>query len=224
MYQTVRTVFLNGVLPDKETQFMEQLPGFAKLGKEADVWELRRGLCGMRQSSRIWNRALNASLVGWVFSRSACEWCVYSRRSDNGDTSSVVVQVDDMLAVSSNETEASRFQSELKSAWQISRDRSKRTIMLSQTSLIDKIISTYGQSDAKPTSTPIVHGAQLLRPDTQIDIGKTEREHLAALPYRSLVGSLMYVASGTRPDIMFAVSKLSRFLDRYREAHWQAAV
>ena len=34
----------------------------------------------------------------------------------------------------------------------------------------------------------------------------------------------MYVASGTRPDIMFTVSKLSRFLDCYREAHWQAAV
>lgn len=34
----------------------------------------------------------------------------------------------------------------------------------------------------------------------------------------------MYVASGTRPDIMFAVSKLSRFLSCYREAHWQAAI
>ena len=34
----------------------------------------------------------------------------------------------------------------------------------------------------------------------------------------------MYIASGTRPDIAFAVGKLSRFLDCYREAHWQAAV
>jgi hypothetical protein len=34
----------------------------------------------------------------------------------------------------------------------------------------------------------------------------------------------MYVASGSRPDIMFAISKLSRFLDCYREIHWQAAI
>ena len=34
----------------------------------------------------------------------------------------------------------------------------------------------------------------------------------------------MYVASGTRPDIMFAVSKLSRFLSCYQEVHWQAAI
>jgi hypothetical protein len=34
----------------------------------------------------------------------------------------------------------------------------------------------------------------------------------------------MYIASGTRPDITFAVSKLSHFLDCYREMHWQAAI
>ena len=34
----------------------------------------------------------------------------------------------------------------------------------------------------------------------------------------------MYVASGTRLDIMFAVSKLSHFLDCYCNMHWQAAV
>jgi len=34
----------------------------------------------------------------------------------------------------------------------------------------------------------------------------------------------MYVASGTRPDIAFAVSKLSCFLNCYRKTHWQAAV
>lgn len=34
----------------------------------------------------------------------------------------------------------------------------------------------------------------------------------------------MYIAGGTRPDIMFAVSKLSCFLDCYREEHWKAAI
>ena len=234
----VKTAFLYGILPKEETQFMEQPPGFAQLDREAYVWELHRGLYGMRQSSRIWNRALNASFLGWGFSRSECEWCVYSRRSDDGKVSIVAVHVDDMLAISSNEPEADKFQAELESTWQITalgepklvvgialrRDRSRRTISLSQTALIDKIISTYGQSDAKPASTPIVHGTQLLKPDPQTSLSETERERLAAIPYRSLVGSLMYVTSGSRPDIMFAVSKLSRFLDCYREVHWQAAV
>jgi transposase InsO family protein len=234
----VKTAFLNGILPEEERQYMEQPPGFTHPGKETDVWELHRGLYGMRQSSRIWNRALHDSFLSWGFTRSGCEWCVYWRRSDNGDTTIVVLHVDDMAAVSSTEAEVKRFRSELESTWQITalgeprlivgialrRDRASRTIMLSQTNLIDKIVSVYGQKEANTASTPIAHGAQLLTPDPQEELDADERERLANLPYRSLVGSLMYVTSGTRPDIMFAVSKLSRFLSCYREIHWQAAV
>jgi len=47
---------------------------------------------------------------------------------------------------------------------------------------------------------------------------------LARIPYRSLVGSLMYLAVGTRPDIPFAVARLCQFLDCYHHAHWNAAI
>eukprot|EP00253_Pinus_taeda_P030569 PITA_30569 len=40
--------------------------------------------------------------------------------------------------------------------------------------------------------------------------------------YKSIVGSLMYLTA-TRPDIMFVVSIISRFMERPKEAHWQAA-
>eukprot|EP00253_Pinus_taeda_P016845 PITA_16845 len=40
--------------------------------------------------------------------------------------------------------------------------------------------------------------------------------------YKSIVGSLMYLTA-TRPNIMFAVSLISRFMERPKEAHWQAA-
>jgi hypothetical protein len=43
-------------------------------------------------------------------------------------------------------------------------------------------------------------------------------------PYRSLIGSLMYIAIGTRPDIAYAVGRLASFLDCYRPEHWQAAI
>ena len=217
---------------------MEQPPGFAQSSKEGHVWELHCSLYWMCQSSQILNRALNASFLSWGFSCSECEWCVYTRRSDNGDTSIIAIHVDDMLATSSNKTEADRFRTELESTWQITAlgepklvvgialrlDRAKRTITLSQTALIDKIILAYGQKDAKPASTPIIHGSQLLKPDPLAQPDKRKHECLATLPYCSLIGSLMYVAWGSRPDISFAVSKLSRFLDCYREAHWQAAV
>ena len=40
--------------------------------------------------------------------------------------------------------------------------------------------------------------------------------------YKSIVGSLMYLTT-TRPDIMHAVSLISRFMERPKDAHWQAA-
>jgi hypothetical protein len=42
------------------------------------------------------------------------------------------------------------------------------------------------------------------------------------VPYREAIGSLMYIAIATHPDISFAVSCLSQFLKNLGEAHWQA--
>ena len=40
--------------------------------------------------------------------------------------------------------------------------------------------------------------------------------------YSQIIGSLMYLASATRPDISFAMSKLSRFVSNPRDEHWKA--
>ena len=40
--------------------------------------------------------------------------------------------------------------------------------------------------------------------------------------YKSIVGSLMYLTA-TRPNIMHAVSLISRFMERPKETHWLAA-
>jgi hypothetical protein len=43
------------------------------------------------------------------------------------------------------------------------------------------------------------------------------------LPYRELVGSLLFIARLTRPDIAFVTSKLSPFVSCFDENHWVAA-
>ena len=184
----VKTAFLNRILPEDEIQFMEQPPGFAVPGKDTYVWHLIRGLYGMRQSSCIWNRALHTSFLGLGFRHFDCEWCVYSHRSDNGNLTVIMVHVDDMLVASLSEKEVGHFQTELEATWQIStlgelklifsivlhQDRAARTIALSQTALIDKIVTTYGQGDAKPVSTPMVHGALLKRPESNSTLEDSE--------------------------------------------------
>lgn len=46
-----------------------------------------------------------------------------------------------------------------------------------------------------------------------------EKARIAKLPYKSLVGCLLYIAIGTRQDIAFTVQQLSQFLDSYDSSY-----
>ena len=171
----VKTTFLNRILPEEEIQFMEQPPGSWKreLHLAFDLWTLWDVTV-----FDIWNQALHALFLGLGFRCFNCKWCIYSHRLDNGNLTVIVVHVDNMLVASSSEKDAGHFQTELEVTWKISalgepklivgialcRNRATRTIALSQTVLIDKIVTTYGQGDAKLASTPMVHGVLLRRP------------------------------------------------------------
>lgn len=69
----------------------------------------------------------------------------------------------------------------------------------------------------KSVNTPIALGVKL----TKIaDTGENDTEKR---PYQELIGALMYVTVGTRPDIAHAVSALSQFKSCHRGEHWAAA-
>lgn len=213
---------------------MEQPRGFEVPGKESHVWELHKGLYGMPQGGRTWNRTMHAHLTAKGFTRTAAEYCVYHRTTSAG-TVVFGVHVDDMLAIGSTPAARTEFIADLREAWAISdlgdarfcvgiaidRDREARTVRISQTALIDKIIAQFGLADAHPVTTPMESGCKLSREDSPSS--DDERRAAQSWPYRALVGSLNYVAVGSRPDISFAVQQLAQFLDCYGRKHWDAA-
>ncbi|KAK1616578.1 hypothetical protein QYE76_022095 [Lolium multiflorum] len=86
-------------------------------------------------------------------------------------------------------------------------------ITLTQSHYVEKILSRFGYIDSKPSSTPY---------DPSVTLRKNRRIAIDQLRYSQIVGSLMYLASATRPDISFAVSKLSRFMSNPGTDHWHA--
>jgi hypothetical protein len=66
-------------------------------------------------------------------------------------------------------------------------------------------------------------GLKLRRPDKR-SLSVEDIAALLKLPYRAVVGSLIYLSTATRPDIAYAVQQLSRFLDCYSFVHWNAAI
>lgn len=51
----------------------------------------------------------------------------------------------------------------------------------------------------------------------------TTEEEIKNKPYRELVGSLIYLANATRPDIAYVANVLSRFYSNPQKKHWIAA-
>ena len=233
----IKTAFLHGVLPDTETVFMEQPPGFEETGKEDWVWRLQKSLYGMKQASRIWNQTFHKTIVQLGFERLPNEWCVYRRQTTTG-TTIFAVHVDDIISISSSCSENDLFKAELQNHWDISdlgtakfalgisisRDRPSRTIRLAQTALIDRLVDQFGQTSAHPVDTPMVLGTQITRPDPTVPVPSNISTWMENTPYRSLVGTLNYLAVATRPDISYAVGRLASVLDCYRPEHWTAAI
>ena len=86
-------------------------------------------------------------------------------------------------------------------------------VMLLQSHYMKKVMSRFGYSDCTPISTFY---------DPSVLLRKNRRIARDQLRYSQIIGSLMYLASATRPDISFDVSKLSRFVSNSGDDHWRA--
>ena len=50
----------------------------------------------------------------------------------------------------------------------------------------------------------------------------TEKEQMKQLPYREIVGKLLWLSLCTRPDIMYATTQCAKFCNDYGPTHWYA--
>jgi hypothetical protein len=93
---------------------------------------------------------------------------------------------------------------------------------LSQAKYISDMLERFGMSDCKPVKTPLDVGVRLSADRKPADDGTDQDRHdMATVPYRSAVGSLMYLMVGTRPDIAAAVGAVGRFASNPGPQHWR---
>ena len=80
---------------------------------------------------------------------------------------------------------------------QIERDKRNKRLIIHQSEYTRKIIEKFGMAEAKPANVPAdPHAA--LSPSEEND------EKPSSVPYREAVGSLVFLATVSRPDIAFA--------------------
>ena len=91
--------------------------------------------------------------------------------------------------------------------------QSESGIFISQFKYASEVLKRFNMSNCKIAPTPIITGLKLSKDDkgSIVDL----------MLFKRLVGSLMYLTS-TRPDIMYGVSLISRFMESPKDSHWQA--
>ncbi|XP_021985628.1 secreted RxLR effector protein 161-like [Helianthus annuus] len=86
-------------------------------------------------------------------------------------------------------------------------------IILSQHQYAKSLLDKFNMTNCTALSTPMEYGLHLSKQDMDDEVDSNL--------YRRLVGSLMYLTN-TRPDIMFAVNKISQFMEHPKQSHWEA--
>jgi hypothetical protein len=100
---------------------------------------------------------------------------------------------------------------------EVIRDRPRRTLRLSQEAYLRRVLEDFGMLQANPVATPMETSVHLVPAEDGY-----QAESSLVKTYQSAVGSLMYAMLGTRPDLAFAVSVVSRFASNPTDRHWTA--
>jgi hypothetical protein len=145
----------------------------------------------------------------------------------------LVVYVDDLIIASNSTDLVSKFKTSITGRFNtkdlgdlkyflginIERDRSKKLLTMDQSTYIKGIISKFRMDDCTPAATPSADQAL-----TKGGSAASDAAFMASVPYQSAVGSLLYAAVITRPDISNAVREVSRYMHSPRRAHWAACL
>lgn len=223
----VVTAFLHGDLD--ENIYMEVPQGLQSSTTEGKVCKLLKSLYGLKQAPRQWYDKIHKYLVTQLrFVVSMNDPCLYIRKSLSA-TTLIALYVDDLLIISNSKPDISKLKEDFKTRFEmkdlgpaqkmlgieINRNRSDRKLWISQQVYTDNVLKRFCMDGARSVDTPMEKSL----PSTRCDEACTPSEDI---PFREVIGSLIYLVSCTRPDIAFAVHRLSQQLESPTIHHWTA--
>ena len=216
----VANAFVHATI-DREI-YMRMPNGYQKPGT---ILKLQKALYGLRISPLLWQKEFTSTLWELGFSPVPHEPCCMIK-----DGVFIFFYVDDIILAYHKEKEAEAVQAMtlLKEKYtltggddlqwflgvEVTRDRPNRVIQLSQAAYIEKISRMAEQSDIRH-DTPMA-GTELAPNAGLATAAEINR-------YQRKIGSLLFAAVTTRPDVAFATSRLARFLVNPHTDHQRAA-
>ena len=229
-----KTAFLTARLV--ETVYMDQPTGYETRGEGGKklVAHLLKAIYGLKQSPLAFANHSRSFFTTIDLEVLEADTCLYVGWKDK-KRRMLIQYVDDFAVAASSEKEVDEIMRLTKEAFTIDdrgdlsdglmlgmefkRDRSRRTITLSQSRYVKEVLSRFDTSTLRPARTPMDEHKQLM---IEQDLSKQDLERVNQSRYLQAVGSLMYLMVCTRPDLAFSVGVVSRFSSDPREIHWSA--
>jgi len=222
----IETAFLNGEVEEK--MHVRQHKGYER-GGTTKVCRLVKALYGLKQAARAWRKKLDAVLAAAGFTPCDADPCLY--KDTRGDVVVfILIHVDDLLVAAATKAAAESAKVAITGVFKaremgepsfffgfhIVRDANKGTLQVGQHQYVTTLLERFGLDKANPVRLPMGVGARLTK-DGQPLMGALIKT------YQELVGSLLYLATGTRPVISFAVGQLTRHVSAPTMEHLAAA-
>ena len=213
----VKTAFLNAELTDE----IYMRPPEGSKCKPNKVLRLLRSLYGLKQSPYNFNKKLTKILIGKGLSQSKTDPCIFYRNGK--DRLLVCVYVDDAICAGVTKELVLKFIDSLKQELDITSQplsyflgiqieiNKNHDVHIHQTKYVNEVLTRFDMLNCKPVQTPCDAGIYSLKskgPNSQHQ-------------FRQLIGSIMYLATGCRPDIAFVTAYLSRYLDKCTQEHME---
>ncbi|CAI7812610.1 unnamed protein product, partial [Closterium sp. NIES-53] len=224
------SAFLQGSL--HEEVWLRRPPGFTGSFPPGTQWSLRRPVYSLRQAPREWHDTLRTTLAALGFAPSTTDPTLFLRTDTLLPPFYILMYVDDLVFAIANTAGFAHVKSELQKrhtctdvgelrsylGLQITRDRARRTITLTQSHMVQQVLQRFDFTYSSPQATPLStrHSLSALPSDESVD---------PSGPYPELVGCLMYLMTCTRPDLAYPLSILARYVapGRHRPEHMAAA-
>ncbi|GJT03883.1 retrovirus-related pol polyprotein from transposon TNT 1-94 [Tanacetum coccineum] len=219
----VKSAFLHGKL--NEDVYVDQPQGFEVKGSENKVYKLHKALYGLKQAPRAWFNMIDSYFVAEGFEKCPNEQTLFTKKNDAGNFLIVSIYVDDLIYTCDDETMLKNFKESMMKSFDMTDFGIMRYFLgievsqgnggnfICQRRYATEVLKRFGMFECKAVKTPIAVGMELNKDESGVAVSESY--------YKQIVGCLMYLTS-TRPDLMYGVSLVSRYMNRPTELHLQA--
>jgi hypothetical protein len=180
------------------------------------VCKLNKALYGLKQASRQWQLFLTRILENLDFTSLKIDTSIFIHKTKPivlaTHVDDILVFAKDISLVNSLYKDLTRTSNlevtnlgEIKEflGVEVIRDRKQKSLILTQRNFIAKVLNKYNKQNNKPKSIPLPIG---------IKLSKNLEESSIIKDFQQQIGSLIYLTIFTRPDLVYSVNYLARFM------------